>query len=150
MSRHSVIDELLRPWVIVVVASVAIVAVAAVSRLVSGGESGATAEQYRAALEQSAETGRPVVLVFTASWCPPCRRMKREAWPDERVQELIADRYLKVIIDVDGSATRDIVQQYGIRAIPTILIVDSTGQPLRTGSTMDADRLAAFLAEGAG
>ncbi|MFP2927441.1 thioredoxin [Pyxidicoccus sp. 3LG] len=63
------------------------------------------------------ESREPVLVDFTAAWCPPCRAIAP-------VIDALATEYkgrMKVTkIDVD--ANQATAQQYGIRAMPTFLI----------------------------
>lgn len=45
----------------------------------------AWAGDFASAREQAAQADKPMVLYFTATWCVPCRIMKRNVWADEQV-----------------------------------------------------------------
>ncbi len=115
------------------------------SQCTSADQSGASSDEYTATLSQAAETGKPVVLVFTAAWCPPCQIMKKRVWPDPQVQQLIAGKYHKVVIDVDLPETRHISDQFGVQYLPTIVILDAAGNERKRANTMDVEQLLAFL-----
>lgn len=52
---------------------------------------------------------------FTASWCQPCKHLAPVM--DELIRENPSVAYQK--IDIDSNA--DVAQQYGVRAVPTII-----------------------------
>lgn len=66
--------------------------------------------------EELVNSGKPMVLDFWAEWCGPCRMVA------PIIDELAAEYEGKIIIgkmDVDNN--NDVVTQFGIRNIPTIL-----------------------------
>lgn len=115
-------------------------------RMVPVKDSIAWRTDYAAALDESAKTGKPVLIDFTAGWCPPCQVMKRQTWPDRRVGDAIAAGYIPLLLDVDQPTSREPAARYGVESIPTILIVDRDGNVLKSGGFMDAAELATFLA----
>jgi thioredoxin 1 len=65
----------------------------------------------------------PVVVDFTASWCPPCHAIA--PFLDEIADELVG-RVKIAKLDVDENP--DITVRYGVRSMPT-LIVFKNGEP---------------------
>ena len=100
---------------------------------------------YDAALAEGKTAGKPILIDFSATWCPPCQQMKRAAWPDARVAGLAGSKYIPLAMDVDTPGAKGPGERYTINTIPAVLIVDSDGKVLRQGAYMSADDLAAFL-----
>lgn len=100
---------------------------------------------FDAALAESAQTGKPVLVDFTASWCPPCKVMKHEVWPDSAVARAVTDGYVPLLIDVDAPQNAAVAERYGIRGIPTILVMDAKGQVLHAGMFMSSGEMLKFL-----
>lgn len=97
-----------------------------------------------AALEESRRTGKPVLADFSADWCPPCIAMKHDVWPDDAVEQAVMERYVPLVVDVDRDV--DASGRYGVRAIPTILVIDGDGRVLRRATFLSASGMREFLA----
>jgi thiol-disulfide isomerase/thioredoxin len=104
--------------------------------------SGVTLDGVQVSL--SAYRGKPVVLVFMASWCGPCQqeapeidsfyrqaRDKAEVLAmdvndsQEAIRELVTSNgwTFPVMLNADSAASA-----YGVRFIPTVVVVDSEGR----------------------
>jgi len=82
----------------------------------------------------------PVLLDFHASWCGPCRTMRPE------VEKLVRKNYPVQSIDIDRSP--ELAERYGVKAVPTFVVVDANRKALaRTSGAMPAARLASFYDE---
>ena len=63
------------------------------------------------------ESPHPVVVDFTATWCPPCRAIK------PALEELAAQYQGRVsIVACDVDENQATSQQFGVRAMPTLLV----------------------------
>lgn len=101
------------------------------------------------ALEESKKAGKPVLVDFSAGWCPQCQQMKHDAWPDPRVGKEVTNGYIPVLMDADSPGSRAPGARYNIQFIPAILVLDSSGNVVRQAGFMSADELLAFLAPSA-
>ena len=73
------------------------------------------------------QTGKPLLLDFTAKWCEPCQVMDKTFWVNKAVVEKSKD-YVCVKVNYDRSAS--LKRKYRIRAIPFVLMSDSWGMEL--------------------
>lgn len=60
---------------------------------------------------------KPTLLDFSATWCGPCRMQKPIL---EELEKQYGDRVEFKVIDVDEN--QELASQYGIHAVPTLVI----------------------------
>ncbi len=58
------------------------------------------------------------LLYFSASWCGPCKSMSPIV---EGVSSMMSDRFNTIKVDIDNLA--NVAADYGIRSIPTLMLV---------------------------
>jgi thiol:disulfide interchange protein len=80
---------------------------------------------------QAGEERKLMLLDFTASWCVPCKKMDREVFPDKALGKLVNEVFIPFKVDADYFWGMDIAKKYGVKAFPTILIVDNKGKEVK-------------------
>jgi thiol-disulfide isomerase/thioredoxin/YHS domain-containing protein len=93
-------------------------------------DSSATGWQHDFAAAEAQAKAQQVALVvhFHASWCGPCRRMESEVLSNSQVTSLLGKGIIGVKVDSDRH--RDLVSRFGVRALPTDVIVSPDGKVL--------------------
>jgi hypothetical protein len=94
-----------------------------VSALSTGGTT--YAEAYR----QAGETGRPMVVLVGADWCPACQTMKQSIMPQAQRQGMLSRvAYAEVNTDREGTLSRQLMRQ---SLIPQLIIYHQTADGWR-------------------
>lgn len=74
-----------------------------------------------ASLQKARESGKPVLMEFTASWCVYCKRMEKTTFVDPQVVATIRQNFVAVRVDADQN--KALVADLAIKGLPAILIV---------------------------
>ncbi len=102
----------------------------AVTGCLAGSEDAAAAkiqwvQNVSEGLRLAKESGKPVMLFFTADWCAPCVELKKYVFSDKRVVAA-SQRLINVYIDADSDF--DTLSAYQVRGIPAIFFLDPLGE----------------------
>jgi thiol:disulfide interchange protein len=84
---------------------------------------------YATALKVSREQNAPIFIYAYTDWCPYCRKLEREMFPDSQVKSTMAG-YVKVKLNPEHSAAdQKLFKQWGGRGYPTLYIQTSLDSP---------------------
>lgn len=98
---------------------------------------------YQEAMKRSAAEGKPVLVMFTASWCSWCNKFKKEVLTDSAVKAACS-QYLFTMVDADQE--KNAVRKFGVTGLPSFVITNSKEQKLKfEGKFMDAPTFVKFL-----
>ena len=97
-------------------------------------------EDYEQAKALAAALELPMLLDFSGSdWCPPCIKMEKDVFSKKAFHKYAAKNLVLVLVDFPRrkpqSAQRKqrnqaLAQKYGVRAYPTMIVVDAEGKEL--------------------
>jgi uncharacterized protein len=95
------------------------------------------------AFERAKSSDRPILLGISAVWCHWCHVMDETTYSDQRVIDLIRDRY--VPIRVDNDQRPEINARYNMGGWPTTAFLTPAGDILTGGTYLPPDDLAHVL-----
>jgi thiol:disulfide interchange protein len=79
---------------------------------------------YDEAVALAQKENKPLMVVFSATWCPPCQTMKKEVYPSTVVKRELDD-WVCVYLDFDDSKNKKVKTQYQVKNIPHIQLLSS-------------------------
>lgn len=77
---------------------------------------------------EAAAADKLVFIDLYATWCGPCKRMDREVFSRPDIAALMERCVVAARYDIDKPTGRALARNYGVRAVPTCLILDTEGQ----------------------
>ena len=111
-----------------------IAAGAAVAALVVAGGSRAAekeiewAKSYDSALKAAKDSGKLVMVDFTADWCGWCKELDKKTYSDAKVIAFAKDKLVSVKVDTETPEGAKLQQKFEVSGLPTIMFLDGEGK----------------------
>jgi thiol:disulfide interchange protein len=85
---------------------------------------------FQEALALAEKEQKHVFVDVYATWCGPCKQLKRTTFKDKEVGEYFNKNFINIAIDGETEEGDKILSRYNIRSYPTLLILDAKGRVL--------------------
>lgn len=95
-------------------------------------------------IDRARDSGRPILLFLTASWCPFCREMSA-VFDEPEVAAQVARDYTPVRVDKDRRP--DINHRYNMGGWPTLAFLTPDGEIITGGSSLGVDEVRSLVAK---
>jgi thiol:disulfide interchange protein len=85
---------------------------------------------FQEALEKAKAENKPIFLDIYATWCGPCKMLKKHTFSDKEVGTYYNTNFINIAIDGESKEGRELANLYQVRNYPTLLIIDKSGKQL--------------------
>jgi thioredoxin-related protein len=113
---------------------------------------------FEEAKKLSKETGKPILMEFTGSdWCPPCKALHKAVLSQDVFKTEVPKSYILLKLDNprDKSHQTDaekkqypvLAKKYGVRGVPTVMLVDDEGKPFHQQVGFGGDKAEKWVAD---
>ena len=82
-------------------------------------------ESLSSAMSMAKKSGKPIFVDFSATWCGPCKEMKKTTFKDAKV---VAESKKWIMVHIDGDKQEKVAAKYKIEAYPTMVILSPKGK----------------------
>ncbi len=84
---------------------------------------------YSKALAAAKKSGKPMLVVFSATWCPPCQANKKNVYPSANVKPY-HDKFIWAYLDTDEKKNATVASKFKVSGIPHIEFLTKSGESL--------------------
>ena len=86
------------------------------------------ATSYEAATQRAAKSRKPILLIFSAGYCPPCQLMLKTVYPSPQVAPLHS-KFEWAYIDVSQPESEATVRKFDVQPIPHLQFLTPDSKP---------------------
>ena len=79
---------------------------------------------WKEAVNKAQSENKPIFLDIHATWCGPCKMLKRNTFPDKEVGQYFNAHYINASIDGESEEGRELMKRYTLHSYPSLLILD--------------------------
>ena len=83
------------------------------------------------ALALARTQGKPVLVDFSAIWCPTCRVLHADVFTNLAVKQAITSGYVLSRVDYESPQAQAFMQRYGVQGFPSLLVLSADGTLVR-------------------
>lgn len=83
---------------------------------------------FQEALEKAQSENKPIFLDIYATWCGPCKMLKKYTFSDKEVGNYYNANFINIAVDGETTEGRELADNFNIKGYPTLLIVDKQGK----------------------
>jgi thioredoxin-related protein len=83
---------------------------------------------WEEAMTLANQENKLIFLDISASWCGPCKLLKKKTFPDKEVGIFYNTHFINVALDGETGEGATLAKKYGVRGYPTLLFINGNGK----------------------
>lgn len=83
---------------------------------------------WQQAIEKAGKENKFIFLDAYASWCGPCKMMKRKTFTNKAVADYYNKNFINVAIDMEKGEGPTLAQKFRVEAYPSLIYFKSNGE----------------------
>ncbi len=87
-------------------------------------------QDWDKALKQAKAENKLVFLDIYASWCGPCKLLKKNTFSDQKIGDFFNKTFVNVSVDGEKGVGPSLAQQFSLQGYPTLIVADASGKPV--------------------
>lgn len=84
-------------------------------------------ESWSKILELAKKENKLIFLDAYASWCGPCKQLKKKTFPDKYAGDFFNKNFINVAVDMEKGEGPKLGTRYKVSAYPTLIIISPSG-----------------------
>jgi len=85
---------------------------------------------WQKAKEEAKKQHKLIFLDAYATWCGPCRMLKKQTFPNKEAGDFFNQHFINVAMDMEKGDGPALSEQFRIEAYPTLIIADEQGNAI--------------------
>ena len=85
---------------------------------------------WKEALKKAKNENKAIFLDVYASWCGPCKVLKKKTFPDAEAGKYFNENFINVTLDAEKGDGIPVAREFRVQAYPSLFILNAKGEPV--------------------
>ena len=87
-------------------------------------------QDWEKTLKSAKESHKLIFVDLYATWCGPCKMLKRNTFTNKEVAEFFNANFVNASVDVEKGVGISLAEKYNVSMLPTLIVAREDGKPI--------------------